>query len=67
MAHYKSYLRYNAYKAYNGLFPANFVICVYKGFGFNKKVFDEIKEEREAARKRDIINKFKWINLTNGE
>jgi hypothetical protein len=60
MAHYKSYLRYNAYDAYNGKFPTNFIICVYKGFGFTKEVFDEIKEEREEVRKRDIINKFKW-------
>ena len=60
MAHYKSYLRYNAYEAYGGTFPTNFVICVYKGFGFKKEVFDQIKEEKEAARKRDIISKFKW-------
>ena len=60
MVHPKEDYKYDAYDAYNGTFPANFVICVYKGFGFTKHVFNKVRAEREAVRKRDIINKFKW-------
>ena len=60
MAHYKSYLRYNAYEAYGGTFPTNFVICVYKGFGFKKEVFDKIKEELESKRVKHIAESFDW-------
>ena len=67
MAHYKASLIYDAYRVFNGHFPSNFVICEYKHFGFNRKAFEKAGRDIEAARKRDIINKFKWSNLTNGE
>ena len=60
MAHAKAYLRYSAYEAYDGAFPANFVICVYKGFGFNKEVFDKIKGEIESKRAKARVDSFKW-------
>ena len=60
MTHYKSYLRYNAYEAYGGTFPTNFVICVYKGFGFKKEVFDKIKEELGSKRAKHIAESFDW-------
>ena len=62
MAHYKANLIYDAYRVFNGHFPSNFVICEYKHFGFNRKAFEKAGRDIEAARKRDIINKFKWCN-----
>ena len=64
MAHYRPNLIYDAYKAFNGHFPSNFVICEYKRFGFNRKAFEKAGRDIEAARKRDIINKFKWVDNT---
>lgn len=46
MAHYKSYLRYQAYDSLKGWFPRNMVIYTYKGFGFTKEVFEKIDKER---------------------
>jgi len=46
MAHYKSYLRYNAYEALRGNFPQNSVIFYYKGYGVTKADFDKIDVER---------------------
>ena len=46
MAHYKSYLRYNAYEALQGCFPMNSVIFYYKGYGVTKFDFDKIDVER---------------------
>ena len=66
MAHHKANLIYDAYRVFNGHFPSNFVICEYKRFGFNRKAFEKAGRDIEAARKRDIINKFKWNNLTDG-
>jgi len=49
MAHYKSYLRYNAYEALGGVFPANLVIMYYKGFAVTKAMFATIDKERANA------------------
>jgi hypothetical protein len=46
MAHYKSYLRYDAYKALFGNFPMNSVIFYYKGYGVTKADFEKIDIER---------------------
>ena len=46
--HYKAYLRYNAYNALNGNFPANLVIMYYKGFAVTKAMFKIIDNERKV-------------------
>ena len=62
MAHYKSYLVYEAFTALNGQFPLNIVVYTYKGFGFTRKVFERIETERFNAREKQRIESFKWLN-----
>jgi hypothetical protein len=62
MAHYKSYLVYEAYRVLEGQFPANIVVYTYKGFGFTKKAFEKIGIERFNAREKQLIESFKWLS-----
>ena len=49
MAHAKAYLRYNAYEALKGVFPANLVMFYYKGYGVTKRMFKDIDRERNEV------------------
>jgi hypothetical protein len=49
MAHYKNYLRYEAYEKLNGNFPANLVIMYYKKLAITKAMFRAIDIERANA------------------
>ena len=51
MAHYKSYLRYDAYDALGGHFPGALVFYTYNGFACSKKMFKDIDDNPIHYRK----------------